>query len=156
MCRTKENRKTTETFKKFPHFNKEMRESLIYGKELSCAHIDLAQKIISAQFPRIHGLQSPLNLSAISASHEIFLQIHFLDCDNSWITSSFREEVLTIYNSYIDGPITILEDELALVYKSLISKNDDSLHSPVIIWFDLKQIATQMLSTVSGTEKCAL
>ena len=29
-------------------------------------------------------------------------------------------------------------------------------NSPVIIWFDLKQIATQMLSTVSGTEKCAL
>ena len=42
-------------------------------------------------------------------------------------TSSFREEVLTIYNSYIDGPITMLEDQLALVYKSLISKNDDIL-----------------------------
>jgi len=28
-----------------------------------------------------------------------------------------------------------------------------SLYSPVILWFDLKQTTTQMLSTVSGTEK---
>ena len=28
--------------------------------------------------------------------------------------------------------------------------------SPVILWFDLKQIATQTLSTVSSTEKCPL
>ena len=31
-----------------------------------------------------------------------------------------------------------------------------SSFSSVILWFDLKQITTQMLSTVSGTEKCAL
>ena len=42
-------------------------------------------------------------------------------------------------------------DDMALVSDSM-----DVLDSPVILWFDLQQIATKVLSTVSGTEKCAL
>ena len=29
-------------------------------------------------------------------------------------------------------------------------------NSPIILWFDLKQIATQTILKVSSTEKCAL
>ena len=46
------------------------RELVITGNQLSYEHIDLAQKILAAQFPALNGLQSPLNLSAIDKSYE--------------------------------------------------------------------------------------
>ena len=33
---------------------------------------------------------------------------------------------------------------------------EEYTYSPVILWFDLKQIATQTILKVSSTEKCAL
>ena len=95
-----------------------MRELLNIGDELSCEHIDLAQKIIATQFPTVHGLQNPLNLSTIDGSHYKCLQIHSLD-GARWIASSCHEKVVTVYNSCNSGPLTMLEKQLALVYRIL-------------------------------------
>ena len=89
-----------------------MRQSLIIGDELSCEHIELAQEIIAAQFPSVHGLQNPLSLSTIDGSHNKCLQIHVID-DARWIASSCQEKVVTVYDSYNCGRNSaILEKQL--------------------------------------------
>ncbi len=61
--------------------------------------------------------------------------------------SKVLEPVKSKACNYIDDVVVF-----GVLYRAWVKQD----FSPVILWFDLKQIATQMFSIVSYIEKCAL
>ena len=124
---TEEPPKKRRKLQKLPPFTTQMKEDLQKGKWLTDEHIQLAQKLLKAQFPHINGLQCTLlseNDGLHTQQHEA-LQIHFV-AGNHWVAPSSFEQQVTVYNSNYSGKLhPSLTHQLACIYRSLQTMYED-------------------------------
>lgn len=109
-----------------PKFSVKMKQCIKDGGMLSDEHINLAQKLLTNQFSHIDGFQNCLlsqNNGFLPVQHEA-IQIHHVS-GNHWVTScSFGGEVSIYDSKYLGILQPSLTHQLALIYRSLVDKND--------------------------------
>ena len=108
----------TENYEEPPHKKVICAEQLIFGEKLSDLDINLAQRLLKAQFPQLQGLQSTLlqdnKITVSDKSVQNKLQIiHCKDRDH-WVvgtTIGCDKDEMKIYDSYyctIDRPTKVI------------------------------------------------
>jgi len=98
------------------------------GKPLYDEHISFAEKLLKQQFPTLDGLQSPLlsQNNGFSPVQDESIQIHHTGMFH-WVTSTSIGGNVQLFDSMFKGGglSSLLQIQLAQIYKALIKEEDD-------------------------------
>ena len=108
------------------HLTNSNRAIITSHKKLNDNHINVAQKILSLQFPQIKGFQDTLlsqtNMFTPIASQAKCIQVHHVR-DNHWITSCSTGDCVEVFDSIYDSLSPDLPVQLAMIYQPMAKDN---------------------------------